>query len=258
MTSRRDRKFPHEPGGDAPRPPSSELAAPSDAGQAPALRAPLETIAHAMKTQADLLRQMHERQRALEDAVRDERRHELTINSAQALNDSFRGLQQTQERLAERLAETQGPSKARAAWIAALVVAVLGAGAAGAWALRRGADDLGDMVKSLEKPRVDEDARAALKALEARVGGVEATDRAAFQGELDRLRRVVEGAQAERETLRRERDQAREETGVLRGRLADAERDGGEARAKLEALEKENARLSTQSVADRRLLTQLN
>ena len=65
-----------------------------------------------MQVQAELLKQMHERQRMLEDVVKDNRRHELVINSAQALNESFQGLQRVQERLADQL---RGQRRRRAA-----------------------------------------------------------------------------------------------------------------------------------------------
>jgi hypothetical protein len=238
--------------------PAADAPATESASTALSVRAPLETIAHAMKAQVDLLRQLQERQRTLEDAVRDEKRHELVVNSAESLNAAFRGLQDSQERLAEKLSDGGGVGRGLRVWIAVGALALLTFGGAAAWFLRRGAAGLDAMAERLNTPAADDSARAALAELSARVRGVEASERAAFADELERLRKAVDASAAERETLRRERDQVREELGALRGKSTDAEKSAAELRAKLEAADKEIARLTTQTVGDQRLIASLN
>jgi hypothetical protein len=244
---------------DAPEPGRTTPARIEETGSAVApLRAPLETIAHAMKTQVELLRQMQDRQRALEDAVRDEKRHELMINSAQSLNDAFRGMQQSQERLADRLEEPAPMSGRRWILLGVAVLVVVGAIVVLALVVNRGADGLGDLAQKMDVPRNDVEARAAIAEMGARIKTVEAADRQAFQNELERLRRATDASASERDQLRKERDQAREELGSLRGKASDADRQVTELKAKQEAADKEIARLTTQSVGDQRLISQLN
>ena len=231
---------------------------PDETGQGLAVRAPMETIAHAMQAQVELLRQLQERQRTLEDAVRDEKRHELVVNSAQSLNEAFRGMQQSQDRLAEKLADGGGSGRALRLWIVAGVLCLLCAAGAAAYFLRVGAEGLDAMAEKLAAPKADDAARAALAELSERVKSVEASERAAFQTELERLRTAVDGAAVEREMLRKERDSAREELGLVRAKSQDAEKSVVELRTKLEGSDKELARLTTQSIGDQRLIAQMN
>lgn len=233
-------------------------ARPEEAGSGLLVRAPLETIAHAMKAQVELLRQLQERQRTIEDAVRDEKRHELVVNSAQSLNEAFRGMQQSQDRLAEKLADGGGAGRALRVWIAVGGLCLLLAGIAAAYVLRRGAEGLDAMAEKLAAPKADDAARAALSDLSERVKSVEASERAAFQTELERLRAAVDGAAVERESLRKERDAAREELGQVRAKSQDAEKSVVELRTKLEGSDKEIARLTTQTIGDQRLIAQMN
>jgi predicted nuclease with TOPRIM domain len=244
-----------------PRPTGGAVARTDEGapGGPPALRAPLDTIAHAMKAQVELLRQMQERQRSLEDAVRDERRHDLVVNSAESLNESFKSMRDSQERLADRLEESRGgmPTATRVLLVIGVLTAA-GAATAIAYFFRRGADEIRTATEKLAAPRSDAEARAAIDDLAARVKNVEASEREAFRTELERLRAAVDQGSVEREALRKERDVVREELGQLRVKAGEGERTVAELRAKLEGSDKEIARLTTQSVGDQRLIAQLN
>lgn len=245
----------------APRPSGGAVARTDEGapGGPPALRAPLDTIAHAMKAQVELLRQMQERQRSLEDAVRDERRHDLVVNSAESLNESFKSMRDSQERLADRLEESRGgmPTATRVLLVIGVLTAA-GAATAIAYFFRRGADEIRTATEKLAAPKTDAEARAAIDDLAARVKNVEASEREAFRTELERLRAAVDQGSVEREALRKERDVVREELGLLRAKAGEGERTVAELRAKLEGADKEIARLTTQSVGDQRLIAQLN
>jgi hypothetical protein len=226
-------------------------------------RQPMEQIARAMQAQAELMKQMHERQRMLEDVVKDNRRHELVINSAQALNESFQGLQRVQERLADKLDESGGLSRGRSWIIGLALLALAGVGGVLTWKLTQSADAINSNLRTALDPRVrdqrqDQELQATLEKLERRVQGVEAADRAAFQDEIDRLRKSTHAIEAERDTLRRERDGAREELGVAKASLATKETEVADTKGKMQGLEKDNARLSAEALAQQKILVQLN
>jgi HAMP domain-containing protein len=257
--SRSNPKERSNPPPEKPTPPDAETPTAETSAALPALRAPLDSIATAMQAQVELLRRLNERQRSLEDVVRDEKRHELVVNSARALNDAFRGMRESQEALAERLRDGGGGASKGFRILSAVGVVAAVAALFGLWfAFRKGAEELGSVAKTIEAPRADAEARAAIDDLAARVRGVEASEREAFRGELDRLRAATDAAAAERASLQKERDLAREELGLLRNKAAEFEKQAIDLRARFEASEKEVARLTTQNVADQRLISQLN
>ena len=212
----------------------------------------LEPMANVLRAQVELLSRMEQRQQELERAVRDEKRQEVQIRSAEALNESFNGMRRVQEALAQRLEASESP--ARRWWmlggIVLLAVAVVGAAV---W-LREGVEPLRDLA---DRRSNDEALAAAISKLEGRVGGVEERDRESFRTELDALRRSLDTLKDERDVARRERDEAR-------GRADGATKDAETVRAELAALaaksatiEKENGRLAAETAADKRLLSEL-
>ena len=164
----------------------------------------LEPMANVLRAQVELLSRMEQRQQELERAVRDEKRQEVQIRSAEALNESFNGMRRVQEALAQRLEASESP--ARRWWmlggIVLLAVAVVGAAV---W-LREGVEPLRDLA---DRRSNDEALAAAISKLEGRVGGVEERDRESFRTELDALRRSLDTLKDERDVARRERDDAR-------------------------------------------------
>jgi hypothetical protein len=219
----------------------------------------MEQIGRAMQVQSELLKQMHERQRLLEDVVKDNRRHELVINSAQALNESFQGLQRVQERLADKLEESGGASRGRFALLLLGLVLLAGVGGVVAWRIMLGADSINANLKSALDPRArDKELQSDLAKLEARVRDVEEADRAAFQDEIEKLRKGLGAITAENEQVRRERDGAREELGAAKASLGGAQSELTELRGRSVTLEKDNARLTAQGVADQKTIVQLN
>jgi hypothetical protein len=235
---------------DSPPPPSRN---------APVARQPMEQVARAMQVQAELLKQMHERTRMLEDVVKDNRRHELVINSAQALNESFQGLQRVQERLADKLEDTGGISRARFVVIALGLIALAAVGAVLTWRILEKADTLNSNLRAAITPKgKDAELQGDIAKLENRIQGLEAADRAGFRDELDKLRKNAEAIQTERDTLRRERDTAREELGAAKATLTGAQTELADAKGKAQLTEKENARLSAEALAAQKTLMQLN
>ena len=231
----------------------SELA-PTTPQPEPALvpASALEPMANVLRAQVELLSRMEQRQQELERAVRDEKRQEVQIRSAEALNESFNGMRRVQEALAQRLEASESP--ARRWWmlggIVLLAVAVVGAAV---W-LREGVEPLRDLA---DRRSNDEALAAAISKLEGRVGGVEERDRESFRTELDALRRSLDTLKDERDVARRERDEART-------RAEGATKDVETVRAELAALaakttglEKENGRLAAETAADKRLLSEL-
>lgn len=231
----------------------SELA-PTSPQPEPALvpASALEPMANVLRAQVELLSRMEQRQQELERAVRDEKRQEVQIRSAEALNESFNGMRRVQEALAQRLEASESP--ARRWWmlggIVLLAVAVVGAAV---W-LREGVEPLRDLA---DRRSNDEALAAAISKLEGRVGGVEERDRESFRTELDALRRSLDTLKDERDVARRERDEART-------RAEGATKDVETVRAELAALaakttglEKENGRLAAETAADKRLLSEL-
>jgi hypothetical protein len=202
---------------------------------------------------------MHERTRMLEDVVKDNRRHELVINSAQALNESFQGLQRVQERLADKLEDSGGVSRARFVVIAMALLALAVVGAVLTWRIVEKADTLNSNIRAALDPKArDADLEAGLAKLENRIQGVEAADRAAFRDEIERLRKGTDSITIERETLRRERDNAREELGAAKANLSGGQSELVDTKSKLQTLEKENARLAAEALAKEKTLVQLN
>jgi hypothetical protein len=233
--------------------------APPPPRNAPVARQPMEQVARAMQIQAELLKQMHERTRMLEDVVKDNRRHELVINSAQALNESFQGLQRVQERLADKLEDTGGISRARFLVIALALLALAAVGAVLTWRIVEKADTLNSNIRAALDPKGrDAELQSDLAKLESRIQGVEAADRAAFRDELDRLRKNAEGITTERDMLRRERDAAREELGAVKASVSGLQSELAETKSKAQLTEKDNARLSAEALAAQKTLMQLN
>jgi vacuolar-type H+-ATPase subunit I/STV1 len=226
---------------------------------APVPRQPMEQVARAMVVQAELMKQMHERQRLLEEVVKDNRRHELVINSAQALNESFQGLQRVQERLADKLEDTGGVSRSRFLVITLALLALAATGGIVAWRLVEKADDFNASLRVALDPKArDREFQDVVSKLEGRIQHVEEADRAAFRDEIEQLRKTRDAITTERDTLRRERDGAREELGAAKASLAGAQSESAEARNKLQGVEKENARLTAEAVASQKTILQLN
>ncbi len=232
-----------------------------DRGDNRAVGQPIDQIARAMQVQVELLKDLHDRQRTLEDAVKDNKRHELVINSARALNDSFKGLQQVQERLSEQLAETRSNGLNRGRFVlllvAVLILAAVGVGIA--MSMREGNDALRtDLREALDPAKRDAEVRTALDKVENRLRSVETQDRESYRQEVDQLRKGLDSLTAERDVLRRERDTAREENGATKASLGALQTASNEQKTRLAELEKDNARLTAQSLSDQRLIGQLN
>jgi hypothetical protein len=226
---------------------------------APVARQPMEQIGRAMQVQSELLKQMHERQRMLEDVVKDNRRHELMINSAQALNESFQGLQRVQERLADKLDEGSGSSRARFAILTIALLLLVAIGGILTWRIVDSADSLNANLKSALTPNArEQELQADLARLESRVRDVEEADRAAFQAEIEKLRKGLSEITSDNEQLRRERDGALEGLGATKAILTGAQTELADLKGKSQTLEKDNARLTAQGVADQKTITQLN
>jgi hypothetical protein len=241
--------------------PSDDLPVPeAPARNAPVARQPMEQVARAMQIQAELLKQMHERTRMLEDVVKDNRRHELVINSAQALNESFQGLQRVQERLADKLEDSGGIGRARFLVIALGLVALSAVGATLTWRIVEKADTLNSSIRTaLNNPgQRDSEVQSDLAKLENRLQGIEQADRAANQDVIERLRKNLDAIGTERDTLRRERDSAREELGAAKATLTGAQAEVADVKGKSQVLEKENARLAAEALAGQKTLVQLN
>lgn len=212
----------------------------------------LEPMANVLRAQVELLARMEQRQQDLERSVRDEKRHEVQIRSAEALNESFNGMRRVQEALAQRLEEAESPSRRR--WMfAAIVLLALAVVGAAVW-LREGVEPLRALA---DRKSSDEALTAAIAKLEGRVGGVEERDRDSFRKELDDLRTSLDALRDERDGARRERDDLRsrfeaaaKEFDALRAELATAT-------SKVATLEKDNGRLAAETAADKRLLSEL-
>jgi hypothetical protein len=226
---------------------------------APVARQPMEQVARAMQVQAELLKQMHERTRMLEDVVKDNRRHELVINSAQALNESFQGLQRVQERLADKLDEKKGVNRARFLVIALGLLAVAAVGGFLTWRIVEKADTFNSNLKAALDPKVrDAEVQSDLAKLESRLQGIEQSDRAASQDVIERLRKNLDAISTERDTLRRERNTAQEELGAAKASIGGVQAELADTKGKFQVLEKENARLSAEALANQKTLGQLN
>jgi hypothetical protein len=219
----------------------------------------MEQIGRAMQVQSELLKQMHERQRMLEEVVKDNRRHELMINSAQALNESFQGLQRVQERLSDQLRENSGASRGRSAAVTIALLLLVAVGGFLAWRITESADSFNANLKAAFEPGARErEVQDGLARLETRLRGVEDADRAAFRDEIDKLRSGFSELTAENQKLAKERDKAHQDLGAASATLGSAHNELTELRSKVPTLEKDNARLTAQGVADQKTIVQLN
>ncbi len=212
----------------------------------------LEPITQVLRAQVELLSRMEQRQQDLERAVKDERRTEVNIRSAEALNESFNGMRRVQEALADRLEKSD--ETARRPWIMVALVVLAVSIVAAAWWLRDGVEPLKELAS---RKNGDDALSAALARLENRVGGVEERDRDSFRRELDELRKTVDVLRFERDGAWRERDAANA-SGVATTQLLEETRKAlVAAETKLQTSDKEIGRLAADSAADKRLLAEL-
>lgn len=236
--------------------------APRQDGAAPV---PSQEIAAAMTVQAEILKRLHQSQNEIQEALARDKRGEMMIQSTRALNDSFRGMQKTQEKLLDRLDEESARPK-RTAWYVggAAVIVALAIGLTGLFVT----DAVRETGAELKAGGMDERSAAALAELErigARLDGLESTDRETFQSELRALRGRVSSLSEERARLVVERDALREERGRLLERFetTDERIEAAEDRVRRAEDRARNAedqadRLAKGKMADQELVAKLS
>jgi hypothetical protein len=233
----------------------------------------MDRLAAAMQAQAEALHKIHEGQERLADAVRDERRSDMMINSTRSLNESFHGMRRVQEKLLDRI---QDSSERRVPWWA-VVVGLLALTGAVVW----GVAELGDTVSSTgaalarEQGRTDPQVAAivgSMDELKKRLEIVESSERKLWEDELARMQESVLEIGAERGRLKQERDELLQEIGALKarmleaeGRVAEAENVAARAKERLSAAveradyaEGEVRRFTAKALEDQKLIGELN
>ncbi|MCB9833298.1 MAG: hypothetical protein H6807_12570 [Planctomycetes bacterium] len=186
-----------------------------DRQAASAISGPLSDLAKAFAMQAEVLRGIHDTQHELQQAIKDDKKSEMMINSTQALNDTFRGVKGVQQRLLDEL-EQRG-KRARGGRVATVLVALLVVVVAVAgfvWFDRR---------------------------IEERGGKLDG-DLARMRDEiLPSYRRRAEQAEGERDEARTELTRLRADLEATREAAAEARGDDRAAGAELESLRRERA-----------------
>lgn len=210
-----------------------------------------ESLGTALALQAEVLRRLHEEQRRLGEAVRDNSRSELMLRSAQSLNDSFTAMRHSQEQLAAALAEARRP-RARWLWVTLALVAV----AALFFGLRELGNSMNDGIDQVLQ--TDAERESALKRLEDRLQGVEGREREILLDEVRSLRAGFAQQAQERADLTRERDAARAEVSDFNEKDKAAVVREEQLQQRLKLAEQELARLTEKALADQRLLAELN
>lgn len=105
-----------------------------DREAAGAIAKPLGDLAQAFAMQAEMLKVVHQNQEKLQDAIADDKRSEMMLNSTKALNETFRGVRSVQQGLADRL---QAAERTSTRWKITALVAFVLVVAAGVWAIQR-------------------------------------------------------------------------------------------------------------------------
>ena len=168
-----------------------------DREAASSIARPLTDLARAFALQAEVLKSVHENQAEMAKKLADDGKSQLIVNSTRALNDTFRGVRQTQEKLLDELRDRgQGSRKSILVWS----LVALGALVAG-WFVTN---------QLTERQVRDRDE------LQTRLGGEIANLRSEVEGDMGKQ---LETAQSRRVALERENEEQRLRIADLRGRL---------------------------------------
>lgn len=98
-----------------------------DREAASSLAQPMTELAKAFAVQAEVLKAVHDGQKTLRDAIDDDRKTDVVVNSTNALNDTFRGMRGVQQKLLDELASNKRKEwRTRLLYVAAGVIVVLG------------------------------------------------------------------------------------------------------------------------------------
>ncbi|MSR74695.1 MAG: hypothetical protein EXS14_04385 [Planctomycetes bacterium] len=226
--------------------------------QAPAVQprrdvAPVEGLTTALQMQAEVLRRLHEEQKKLGEEVRDRGRSDLMIRSAQALNDSFAAMRQSQEQLVNTLEDSR-PARKRLLLVVALGFVVL-AGAVTFSVLHFGKDVSEGLGREFAN---DKEREQALTLLEQRLQGVEGREREVLLEEVQKLRSAFEANAFERARLERERDEARKNLASAEARSESGVQREQTLNDRLRQSDMELARLTERALADQKLVAELN
>jgi len=97
-----------------------------DREAASALAAPLTDLARAFALQAEVLKNVHENQREMAQAMRNDEKSSMMLNSTQALNDTFRGVKKVQQNLLRELQDGgRNNRRTQLLWAGCAVLAVV-------------------------------------------------------------------------------------------------------------------------------------
>ena len=226
-----------------------------DKKAANSISGPLKDLASAFAMQAEILRGVHENQKQIADAIKDDKKSDVVVNSTKALNETFRGVRSVQEKLLDEL-DDRGKHEKRSfmttmVGTTLLVVTVI-AGFIWLNDSQKNSDErkgkqVTDLVDGVVQDalRDKEAAFAAKTKLEIENRGLQASY-SNLESATQRARELKESAEKEAEGLRREQESIAKSKEELVAKISELEQQVDFYVKKYEIVKQENERLRVQ------------